>query len=160
MIKQLIEEHAPLVQAPKDINPAALLWAIYFCEKYTKGNRVPRLEAAYQPKGYYYEHSEAVRAEYERWGDYAACSYSNFQILYVTARELGFQGPPLALDRDSVAIRFVVELLNRRIFGRGAKTVEQVADAYNSGSFRDQHQPIAYIQKFVKFYEKANANKL
>lgn len=142
------------------MNAEAILWAVYFCEKYTKGNRKPRFEASYAPGGYFYEQSPTVQQEHKLWGDYAACSYSNFQILYITAQELGYQGPPLGLDRDSVAIRFVVEYLNRRAFARGAKTVEQVADAYNSGSFRDEFQPVAYIQKFVRQYEKANGKKL
>jgi len=155
MIKNLIARWAPKLNVPSDIDAPSLLWAVYFSEKYNKKNRVPRFEPAYAPGGYYYDHSSEVRREYEMWEESACCSYSNFQILYIVARELGYQGPPLGLDRDSVAIEFVVKYINQRIFGRGAKTVEQVADGYNSGSFKDGYQPVKYIQKFLKHYQDA-----
>ena len=154
MIKGLIEEAAANLKAPKDLDPRCILWALYFNEKYDSRNRTPRYEKSYAPGGYYYEHSEEVRKEYAEWGASAACSYSNFQILYITAREVGYDGPPLALDRDSIALPFVTKLLNVRIFAKGAKTPEEVADAYNSGSYQDSYKPAAYIRKFVRNYKK------
>lgn len=154
MIKKLIEEYAPTVEAPEGIDREALLWAIYDCERYTKGNRTPRYEPSYGPGGFYYKISKAVRDEYKEWGPSACCSYSDFQLMYIVAVELGYKGVPLALDRNVVALPFVVKYLNRRVFSfPGNETVEQVADAYNSGSFRDPLRPERYIAKFVKRYD-------
>jgi len=154
MIKQLIETWAPHLHAPKELSPQCILWALYHCEKYNSRNRVPRFEKAYAPGGHYYNASEEVVCEYVKWGDSAACSYSNFQILYITAHELGYDGPPLALDRDSVALPYVTLLLNIRILKKGAKTPEEIADAYNSGSFRDSNKPEAYMAKFRRRYDQ------
>jgi len=154
VIKHLIEEWAQHLKVPEGLKPQCILWALYHCEKYNSRNRVPRFEKAYAPSGYYYTRSPEVRKEYEIWGRDAACSYSNFQILYITACELGYDGPPLALDRDSIAIPFVTWLLNIRIFKKGAKTPEEVADAYNSGSYKDAIEPLAYEAKFRRRYDQ------
>jgi len=155
MIKQLIETHASELHVPEDLDAEAILWAVYYCERYTKENRAPRFETAYAPGGYYYTISPMVRREFDVWGAWAACSYSNFQILYIIATELGYVGPPLGLDRDAIAIPYVIRLLNKRILDKGAKTPEEVADAYNSGSFRDDIKPWTYTRKFKKMYLRA-----
>ena len=155
MIKQLIEDYGPLVECPDDLDGSCILYALYRCEKYNKYNKVPRFESAYAPGGIYYRNAAHVRAAYDTWGRSAACSYSNFQILFVTAQELGYNGPPLALDKDSIAIPYVVRYLNKRIFARGAKELKHIADAYNSGSFRDGIVPEKYIGKFIRFYKEA-----
>ena len=152
MISRLIREHAPLIKAPEELNPEALLWALYWCEKYTAGNRVPRFEAAYAPGGRYFRFMKHL---YDMWGEDACCSYSNFQILYPVAVELGYTGPPLALDHDSISLPYVVRYLNLRVFGRGASTIEDVADAYNSGSHKDANKPEEYIKRFVRRYKQA-----
>jgi len=136
------------------MDPEAVLWAVYHCERYDKHNRVPRFEKAFAPGGFYYKSDPNVRLLHARWGDYAACSFSNFQILFVTACELGFDGPPLALDHDSVALPWVVKYLNVRGFDKGVKSVEAIADAYNSGTHLDDDVPQRYVRKFVRMYDK------
>jgi len=156
MIARIIKEHAPYLEAPEALNPEAILWAVYGCEHYTKRYYAPRYEPAYAPEGLYYRNSRVVREEYEKWGKSAACSYSNFQILYITATELGYTGPPLGLDRDSMAIPFVIKYINERIFAKpGHETVEQVADGYNSGTHLDRLKPLAYMARFRRYYDKA-----
>jgi len=150
MIKKLINESAPLIKEVVDAE--ALLWAVYECEKYTKTYRVPRFEPAYAPGGLYFRNSSMVRREYAKWGSSASCSYSNFQIMFIVARELGYDAPPLALDKDSVALPYVVRYINKRVLKRGAKTVAEIADAYNSGTHRDANVPERYINKFTRKY--------
>jgi len=151
MIKRLISEYSFLVKAAVD--PEALLWAVYECEKYTKRYKTPRFEPAYAPGGIYFRNSSMVRREYAKWGSHAACSYSNFQIMFIVARELGYDAPPLALDKDSVALPYVVRYINERIIAQpGVETVENVADAYNSGTHLDDIKPHRYIDKFVRKY--------
>jgi hypothetical protein len=151
MIRKLINEHATALEPPEGIDAEALLWAIYRSEKYDKHNRVPRYEPAFAPAGTYY--ASHVKELYELWGVFAACSYSNFQILFVTAAELGYKGPPLALDHDSVALPWVVRYLQERVLETGAKTVEEIADAYNSGTHLDGNVPTAYIKRFRHYYD-------
>ena len=154
MIARLIHEQAKFVQAPAGLNTEALLWAIYKCERYVEHAKFPRFEPAYAPDGIYFKNSELVRREYAKWGNWACCSYSDFQIMYITAVELGYDGPPLALDRDVMALPWVVKYLNDRAFARGAKTVEEVADAYNSGTHRNHYKPLEYIAKCRKYYDR------
>ena len=155
MIRRLIEKHAKDLELPPEICPEAVLWAVYHCERYTKTNKVPRFEAAYAPGGVSYESSSSVRQEFEKWGSWAACSYSNFQILYITAVELGYEGPPLALDRDSIALPYVVKYINKRVAGIDVLTPLMIADAYNSGTSRDSKRPLKYMRKFRRAYEQA-----
>jgi hypothetical protein len=156
MIARIIKEHAPYLEAPPQLNKEALLWAVYGCEHYTKKYFEPRFEPAYAPGGIYFRNSGAVREEHEKWGRSASCSYSNFQILYITATELGYSGPPLGLDRDSLAIPFVIKYINERIFTKpGSETVEQVADGYNSGTHLDRLKPIKYMARFRRYYDKS-----
>jgi hypothetical protein len=156
MIRKLIRTHAPdLEPMPLTIQGEPCLWGLYHCEKYDQDNKIPRYEPAYAPGGYFYLHSPDVQARWAVWGRDSACSYSNFQILYNTACELGYQGPPLALDTDALAILYVVKYIRTRIIQQGATKPEQVADAYNSGSFKDQYVPNAYIRKFMKYYDRA-----
>lgn len=156
MIRNLIKEHAPTIpHLPTTLNAEAILWAVYHCERYDTNNKIPRFEAAYAPGGYYYVRSQQVRVNYVRWGRDSACSYSNFQILYNTANELGYTGPPVALDSDSLALPYVCKYIHRRIIDKGATTPEQVADAYNSGSYQDSIKPEKYMKKFRRYYDRA-----
>lgn len=156
MIARLIKEFASQLQPmPSSLNPEALLWAVYNCEKYNASNVEPRFEPAYAPGGIYYDMTEHVREAWEKFGPDAACSYSNFQILYITAYELGYDGPPKSLDKDSFALPYVVLYINHRILEKGATTPEEVADAYNSGSFKDSSKPEGYMKRFRYFYDRA-----
>lgn len=156
MIREVIQAAAPSLEPmPSTINGEASLWGLYHCERYDQNNTEPRFEPAYAPEGYYYEHSSEVRDRWTFYGRASACSYSNFQILFNTACELGYNGPPLALDKDSLAIEYVCRYIRHRIIDRGATKPEHVADAYNSGSFKDEIIPDAYIRKFMRYYERA-----
>jgi hypothetical protein len=155
MIEKLVKDAAKTLRVPPTLNPEAILWAIYNCEKYSPGNTVPRYEEIYAPGGYYYEHSAHVREAYDKWGRPAACSYSNFQIMYIAALELGYTGPPLALDEDSIALPYVIKYIQNRVLDTGATTPAEVADAYNSGSFKDSLKPLGYIKRFQYFYDRA-----
>ena len=96
-----------------------------------------------------------VRDLFGLYGDAACGSWSSWQIMYPTAWELGFRGAPWGLADDAEAIKWVVKFLNVRAFGRGAETVRQVADAYNSGDHRDRFQPTAYMDEVEHYYEEA-----
>lgn len=113
-----------------------------------------RPEPAYSPGGKYYNNSEALRAAYRKYGVLASSSYGSFQIMYPTAVEMGFGGHPIDLQDDSVCAIYAAQLIIKRFIGRQkAKTLRDVADAYNSGNHADRIVPQTYIDKAINFYE-------
>jgi len=165
-LKMVIERAAPTIRIERlkfEVVPERLLWAIAFIESAGGALNVPKHEPAYAPGGFYYkrktEGGARVRTLWNRWGDWAACSYSSFQILFVVAVELGFLGSPIDLWHDEEAIVWVVNLLNERIIEKKPESLEQIADAYNSGSFRDRHVPHEYIAKFIRAYDEVKVDE-
>jgi hypothetical protein len=124
-------------------------------------NNWPRLEPAYIPEGLEFTVqgrivrgtgklvNQVVRRRWDRWGLESAASWSPWQILYHTAADLGYEGMPHRLHDPDIA-RPWVERLVARIIARGATTPEQIADAWNSGTHKDNIVPHEYIEKFMK----------
>jgi len=112
-----------------------------------------RLEAGYAKGGHYYLRSPEVRKLWATYGCLAACSYGAFQLMFVTATELGFDGHPVDLQTDTTCAYWAAQLISRRIIkAQGATTLAQVLDGYNSGSSRDENVPEAYIAKGISLY--------
>lgn len=143
-----IQKQAGSLNAPPGLDPTLLLMALSLVESSGGFNNRPRVEPAYLPGGRYCD-----QALYGQYGDDAAASWGPLQVMYVTARELGFEGSPQELGQPAECVRMAVKLINRRIVGRGATTLEQIADAYNSGSFKDQIVPQDYIRKVKEAYQ-------
>lgn len=145
-----------LVTGPdgEPINGTRLLLAIAGNESSFGARReFVRPEAAYAPGGHYYQTAAAVRALWTRWGVLAASSFGSWQVMFVTATELGFTGHPLLLQRDDVTAPLVEHLIRDRFIGReGAKTIRDVLDAYNSGNPTDRIVPTTYIADGVAHY--------
>lgn len=110
---------------------------------------IPRHEKAYDLGGIY---SKSYKPLLIKYGAMAACSWSSFQIMYPVAYELGFQGDPIELQNDELAIMWVMEYIRKRILDKGCSRLQDFADAYNSGTFRDKLIPEDYITKFMKAY--------
>ena len=131
-------------------------------------NNFPRLEKSFLPEGARHTAQgrivigtgRYVTAEllekYRQYGPAVACSFSPWQIMYATALQEGFSGAPWDLWNPTVAEPVVRKHL-RRILASGADTPEKVADAWNSGSWKDKFRPTDYIVKFMKVWEKLNA---
>ena len=112
-----------------------------------------RMEPGYAPGGSYYNKSEEVRKQFRRWGCLASSSFGTFQIMFIVAHELGYHQHPIMLQEDSVSGYWASQLIQTRSIKRGAKTLEDVLDSYNSGSFGDRNVPVAYIEKGIKIFE-------
>lgn len=140
------------LELPNDrISPGALLGAIAYKETaYGKYREYARRESAYTRGGVYYNND--VRALYKRYGDFVPNSYGTWQILYVTANELGYKSHPAFLMLDRVCIRWAIEYINRRAFAKGAETPEDVFDAYNTGNHLDSNVPVKYVNEAMGFY--------
>jgi hypothetical protein len=84
-------------------------------------------------------------------------SFGPFQILYATAIYYGYPKnvDPRGLESAETSGHYVVKLLNEKI-GKGAKTADKLADAYNSGTHLDFRGPNVqrYVQKFLKIYNQ------
>lgn len=159
-LKAIILKNAPILQARMPwANAAWLLGALAEVESTFGTNNVPRYEKAYDEGGIYYRRSPEVRARHVRWGDWAHCSYSSFQVMFHTACELGFRGTPLDLWKDEVAIFWVIEFIRKRAIEKGAKTLSEIFDAYNSGTHRDRIVPEEYIAKGLGNYQTVGVRR-
>jgi hypothetical protein len=75
------------------------------------------------------------------------------QIMFTTARELGFTGTPKNLEDDEVNIIWAIKYINARVYKRKPQaTLSDVFDAYNSGSCLDLHIPERYVLKGMENY--------
>lgn len=148
----LCDELAVGLDTPPALSGTKLLRAIAQVESSGGAQNIPRFERAYSVGGHYFRRAQHVRDAWGQYGDLAACSYGPWQILYIVALELGYNGAPWQLTDPPESGPMVVKLLNRRIFGKGARTLAEVGDAYNSGSFADQMVPEEYIEKLEAAY--------
>jgi len=86
-----------------------------------------------------------------------ACSFGPWQVLYHTAADRGFMGAPWELWGTQVCEPWVKMELTRQ-FNRGAKTIQTLADAWNSGSFTDANYPGDYVAKVVTAFKAAGGD--
>ena len=162
-----IDAHAPGLKCPATINPRAILAAITYSEtSWGRRYKAALFEPAYYRGGKFYrDHVKGLVAEYE---SLAACSWGPWQILFVAARETGFNGDPWDLVDPGTSAAAVVTLLNRRCFNTWAtaptpelvapaSTPEQVFDMWNSGSWRDRFVPGDYVKAQMEGYAEALA---
>lgn len=134
---------------PDSVHPFKLLWAICGAESSFGENSKYRIEKSYMPGGRY--HNAIL---YEKYGENAAASCGAWQVMFPVAWELGFRGSPGELAEPENNLKIAIKYLNIR--ARGAQTVEQFADAYNSGNYRDDKIPLQYIRRVLHYYAKIN----
>jgi len=149
-----------------NVDADKLLRAIAAVETSGGKNNWPRVEAAWVPKGLAFTvqghivtgtgtaMSPIASLRWAKWGLGSAASWGWWQILYHTAADLGHTGAPHELFDPGVSEIWVYKRL-KQIAGKGATTVEQFADAWNSGNFKDAIIPTKYIADVKAFYEAA-----
>lgn len=142
-----------------------LLRAIASVETNGGVDNVARYEAAYIPRGMAFTiqgHTvtgsgaccNAITwARWQKWGIRSAASYGWWQILYQTAADLGYQGPPQDLMEPGICEPFVVAYLKKKAI-QGARTVRDFADAWNSGTFTDENTVPEYTKAVEAAYSK------
>ena len=165
-MRQLIEKRAGALAVPhKVVGRARLLGAI--CKVETGGwqNRQPNFEFSYWIGGAYFDlevHKKALeRADpvlVPTMSALTACSVGPFQVMYATARELGFRGSVLELADPRTNLEFAIRYLNLRAVAKmpGHHTEEEwvtgCADAYNTGNPRDTRRNPAYEADVLEAY--------
>jgi hypothetical protein len=123
---------------PPDVNGVTLLWAISGCESSFGANAKPRHEPAYDTGGRYAANPEQAKL-LAQYGSAGACSYGPWQLLLVNALPPASPDDMARIDRCGLA---TVQFLNRRILEpQKPTTVEEIAEAYNSGKWRWQTVP-------------------
>lgn len=152
-IKACIRTHMHMLILPDDIDPFKLLWAICGEESSFGQNVKKRYEPIYGPGGKYYNQSLRIQQDYKLYGKDACSSWGPWQIMYPTARELGFKKSPYELHGMEESIPYVIKYINKRAIERGAKTVTEIADAYNTGTHRDNIHNYKYEREVKAIYD-------
>ncbi len=160
-------EGASVLSVPASLDPRRLTYAF---AKVESGLGIhadrSRFEPSYSGNHYrrlpinttMYERSKLTKDAWARWGDAAACSYGLFQIMYTTALTLGavtLSNPPETLRNDNVNFTVFAQLINKVCADRPDITLEQLADAYNSGNCYDAIIPTTYVSKIIDAYHAA-----
>jgi hypothetical protein len=134
------------------IQGSQMLWALAGVESSFGANCKPRYESAYMPEGLYYRQSPSMRELYRKYGRDAAASYGPWQLMLCNAP--GYTPYELATDPEK-ACQATIGFINRFVIGvRYARTLEQFADVFNSGTWRDSVTPQVqgYIRKVTHNY--------
>jgi hypothetical protein len=133
------------------ISGAQLLFALAGRESSFGKNCKPRHEPAYDWGGKYarepFQNDLLVLYDSE-----AAKSYGPWQIMLCNA--VGWKPRELAEDLEHAAVA-TIGFIRRQVLGaQKARTLEQIADTYNSGNYRDRVTPdvAAYIAAVKNFY--------
>lgn len=145
----LCEHGAHLLLGLTGLDPVALLKAISQVESSYGQNSNSHHEKGYCYGGAYYN-----SALTKLYGCEAHCSYGPWQVMYPTALELMQGIVPYDLQSPETSLVVATMYINRAI-SRGADSLEKIADAYNSGSFKDSNVPAAYIAKVQEAYRLA-----
>lgn len=152
--KDLGKSITGLTHKDEPVNGGRLLLTISGLEStFGKRREFVRNEPGYSPGGNYYSKSLSVRQAFQHWGCLAASSFGSFQLMYITATEMGFDGHPIDLQGDRVCGYWATQLIIKRFIGRlGAKTLTDILDCYNSGSHRDHFIPALYVSHGLALY--------
>lgn len=140
-----------------------LLRAIAIVETEDGRNNWPRVESSYLPKGERYtvqgriiagtglNVNQVVMDRWRKFGLPTAASWGPWQILYHTAADRGFDGPPHLLHDGGLSSIFVRSHLHTILLDH-ARTIEDIADAWNSGNHHDDIVPHDYQRKLREAY--------
>jgi hypothetical protein len=136
------------------VDGARLLWALAGTESaFGVQREYVRDEKGYRPGGPYYFRGPHVRDLWKRYGVLASGSYGSFQMLFVTAYELGFRDHPITLQDDPTCAAWASVLIRDRFVQRqGVKTLTDLLDCYNTGSHRKGIPPKEYLAKALPVY--------
>lgn len=149
--RTLCRFYAPTVNAPDGVDPYALLYAIGMAESSGGVFNITRYEKSYHTGRY------VTPALVTKFGAAAACSYGPWQIMYPNAvTVLGEDIDPVRLHIPEVAAVASIKWLNDHVIGRGALTLRDIADTWNTGNHHDANIPRVYIQRVERFYAEAD----
>jgi hypothetical protein len=133
---------------PAGLDGVRILWALSGNESSFGANLDPRHEDIYCT-GKYSKNPDIVRLT-AKFGHAAHSSWGPWQIMLSNCSPDTSPQDMASLDRSALE---TVTFINRRIFKyEKAATLEAIADAYNSGDWRDRIVPEKYIADFLHYY--------
>ncbi len=152
-IADMCRRFGAALKLPETIAGDQLLWALAGNESSFGVHCSPRHESGYCRGGRYFDPSLT-----SEWGCLAHCSYGPWQVMYPNISKFGTISPLDILRTPEIGANAAVQFINERILGHEkATTLEQIADAYNSGDWRDANRPEGYIADLVKNYATSMA---
>lgn len=137
---------------PKSIDGPRQMWALSGCESSFGANCKPRHEASLHRMAELGTNAQ-VAALTAKWGCDAHCSFGPWQQLFINCSST--MRPEYFASLDRCALEAVTFINARILQHEHATTVEQIADAYNSGDWRDR-QPAgvaAYVARCRQYYD-------
>ena len=150
-IARICIQFGPQLNTPPGIDRAQLLWALSGNESLFGDWCPPRHERGYHYGSRMYRRSKELRDLTKEWGCLAHCSFGPWQVMLVNAP--GYSPVELMADVE-LACKSAVDFLNRVTLGaQNASTLEEIADAYNSGNFKDDIVPHEYIARLKRNYK-------
>lgn len=133
IVASLCRQYGHAIRCSAGLDGVRLMWAISGAESSFGDNCAPRHENAYDRGGYYYLHSNEEKRLVDRYGSIAASSFGPWQVMLVNAP--GYTPDELEDNPEKCAQAFVIHMNNFVLDFRKAKTLEEVAQTYNSGNF-------------------------
>ena len=148
-----IESMAPKLIVPPEVDARSILAAITLPEtEWGERCEAACFEMAYYRGGLWYR-ALHVRELIHRYEAFASCSYGPWQILFISAWELGYRGHPAELRHPEISSEWVVAYLNKRVHSPTGP--RDYFDAWNSGTNADKSIPLGYINRAMEGYLEA-----
>lgn len=152
-LASLCREFGPQLHVPEGVDGIRLLWAFAARESSFGRRCIPLHEQAYCYGGKYYGKDQALRDMTESFGCHAHCSYGPWQVLFYNAIRQNRNIEPYRLTVDSgTCASITVAEFNRILDVQKPPGVREIADAWNSGNWRDDIHPIEYMDAVQGFY--------
>lgn len=149
-LKQIIQDHSNFMIRIDGIQNDLFLLALAGIESSFGADNNKRLEKAYLPDGKYGQ-TDQVKLLYPQYLEDSACSFSPWQILFITAYSLGYRGAPRDLELAANAIPYVIKFFNHWI-SEGVNSVDGLARSWNGGNPRSKYVPEAYVNRLQSIY--------
>jgi hypothetical protein len=130
-VADLCRKYGPQIKFPSGLDGVRVMWAISGEESTFGDDCNPRHEKAYDKGGYYYLHSAEDKELVDKYGSLAASSFGPWQVLLINAPN--FSPSELQTDPDKCAQAFMGFMRSFVLGYRRAKTLEQIAQTFNSG---------------------------
>jgi hypothetical protein len=146
-IANLCRTHGPaLAGVPDGVDAIKLLWALTGNETRFGKWTVPKHENSYCYKGRY--HDAVLDPD---WGCLAHCSLGVGQVMAPSVVRYGFGIKECLLELEPGFLAMVAHL-RFNVLPQHPASLSDIADAYNSGNFRDSIVPADYIHKLIENY--------
>lgn len=146
---------ATVIPLTQGINWTAMIRAICTQESTYGAHPIPRHEARWcpitMPLNWDIAHPLAI-TRHRLWGCLACCAYGPMQALYHSLADYGLADDPRPLLDPHTAFIRSTTLLIRKVLKQRPRTVEAVADLWNSGDWRDSIHPTTYIANIQDHY--------